>query len=110
MGHFYFGDVGQYYFGANNNGRGLSQQAYHLLPKIREVDRFLLAHPTRERNVVEVHPEVSFAVWNDGKPMAFRKSRREGEDERSPLINQLWPGERERRGSRYGRTTVSAMI
>ena len=38
---------------------GLSKQAYHLLPKIREVDALMT--PRRQRTVVEAHPELCFA-------------------------------------------------
>jgi predicted RNase H-like nuclease len=44
--------------------RGLSKQAFNLLPKIREVDQYLLQHPRDRSRIREVHPEVSFATWN----------------------------------------------
>jgi predicted RNase H-like nuclease/GrpB-like predicted nucleotidyltransferase (UPF0157 family) len=40
-------------------GKGLSQQAYRLIPKIVEVDRFVRSGPPVV--VLESHPEVSFA-------------------------------------------------
>lgn len=46
------------------DGIGLSIQAYHLLPKIREVDALLT--PARQDRVIEVHPELSFLAMNGG--------------------------------------------
>jgi predicted RNase H-like nuclease len=78
------------------DGRGLSQQAYQLLPKIRQVDDSLRADLDCQRRVIEIHPEVSFATWNQGQPMAYRKSQSAGRLERERLIDVQWPGERER--------------
>jgi predicted RNase H-like nuclease len=78
------------------DGRGLSQQAYRLLPKIMEVDGYLREDLARQQRVIEIHPEVSFAVWNGGRPMAFRKSKSSGRLERERLIDRAWPGLRER--------------
>ncbi len=50
-------------------GEGMSIQAFGLLPKVREVDRWLPDAPCR---VVEVHPEVSFAALA-GAPLDVRK-------------------------------------
>jgi predicted RNase H-like nuclease len=78
------------------DGRGLSQQAFRLLPKILEVDGYLREDPGRQRRVIEIHPGVSFAAWNGGRAMAFRKSKSAGRLERERLIDRVWPGERER--------------
>jgi predicted RNase H-like nuclease len=78
------------------DGRGLSQQAYQLLPKILQVDESLRADLDRQRRVFEIHPEVSFAQWNRGRPMAYRKSKSAGRLERERLIDAAWPGEHER--------------
>ena len=64
--------------------RGLSIQAFHLLPKVREVRAVLnpgdLATEARPR-VAEVHPETSFAVLA-GKPMSASKRQPAGQAER----------------------------
>jgi predicted RNase H-like nuclease len=78
------------------DGRGLSQQAYRLLPKIMEVDRYLREDVSRQQRVIEIHPEVSFAVWNRGRSMGYRKSKLVGRAERECLIDREWPGVRER--------------
>lgn len=51
-------------------GKGLSQQAWRLVPKIAEVDD-LVAKLTRP--VLEVHPEVAFAVVT-GTPLPRKRS------------------------------------
>lgn len=88
------------------DGRGLTKQAFFLLPKIRQVDDLLLRAPGCIRRIREVHPEVSFAIWNGGQPMRFNKAKSEGRQERERLINREWPGERDRlarelRGNRF---------
>jgi len=77
-------------------GKGLSQQAWRLLPKIREVDTFLRADLSRAEWILEVHPEVSFYFWNGEAPLSQSKKSREGRRARTHLIDQTWPGERER--------------
>jgi predicted RNase H-like nuclease len=88
------------------DGRRMSQQGFGILRKICEVDRMLSGDPRLQDRVREVHPEVCFAVWNNGMPMLHRKSRGPGRVEREALIDSVWPGERERlrrvlRGHRY---------
>lgn len=78
------------------DGRRMSQQAFGILRKIREVDELLSGDPRLQDRVREVHPELCFAMWNKGTPMLHRKSRRPGRFEREALIDSLWLGERER--------------
>ena len=61
------------------SGRGISRQAFGILPKVEEVDRIMA--PGRQRHIVEAHPEVSLAV-RAGRPMAHPKRRPEGRAER----------------------------
>jgi predicted RNase H-like nuclease len=92
------------------DGRGMSRQAYGIAHKIGEVDAVLRSGPPalRER-VVEVHPEVSFCLWNEGRAMRHAKKRPDGADERRALVASAWPGATERltaqldaAGRRYG--------
>lgn len=71
----------------------MSRQAFGILPKIREVDTALAEHPAWTSRVVEVHPEVSFALWNGGSAMVHRKKSAEGKTERRELIESEWPGQ-----------------
>lgn len=88
------------------DGRRLTRQAFGILRKIREVDALLASNPALQDAVREVHPELSYAVWNAGRPMAHRKSRVAGRCERERLIEGRWPGRRadlveQLRGSAY---------
>lgn len=78
------------------DGRGLSKQACYLLPKIRELDEYLLGHVHDRSRILEVHPEVCFAAWNAGKALQHRKSNGSGRAERLSLIDSVWNGEAER--------------
>lgn len=73
-------------------GKEVSQQAFGILPKIREVDEVLRASRTLAARVVEVHPEVSFALMNRGLAMTFGKKRPNGKAERRALLDRQWPG------------------
>lgn len=68
------------------NGVGLSQQAFHLLPKLRELDA--LVTPRLQKRLVECHPELAFALMNDGKPVLSRKRTPEGQRERHRLLKR----------------------
>ena len=76
------------------DGRGLSKQAFAILPKIDEVDSMLTSQPALQQRVREVHPEVCFATWNSGAPMKSRKSLSAGRFERERLIESVWPEQR----------------
>ena len=71
------------------SGKGLSIQAYHLLPKIRELARAL--DPSLQPAVAEVHPETSFAVLR-GAPCAAAKRTVEGRRERLAALAAEFPG------------------
>ncbi len=74
------------------DGRRLSLQTFGILRKIREVDALLTSDPTLQQTVREIHPELSFTVWNANQPMQHRKSRPAGRSERELLIESKWPG------------------
>ncbi|MGM0576115.1 MAG: DUF429 domain-containing protein [Myxococcota bacterium] len=60
-------------------GRGLNIQGFHILPKVREVDR-TIASADQDR-VFEAHPELAFRALA-GRPMAETKRRQPGREER----------------------------
>jgi predicted RNase H-like nuclease len=62
---------------------GLSKQAFHLLPKIREVDAVMT--PRQQRTIVEVHPELCFATLL-GAPCQAPKRTSEGRAERLAAV------------------------
>lgn len=49
--------------------KGISIQAFHLFPKVREIDALLRAAPGRRQQVFESHPEVAFQRLNGGRPL-----------------------------------------
>lgn len=71
-----------------NTGRGLSIQAFHLLPKVREVRAVLTPEdlsPQAWPQAAEVHPETSFAVLA-GQPMSASKRQPAGKAERMAAL------------------------
>ncbi|SEP19154.1 DUF429 domain-containing protein [Aquisalimonas asiatica] len=73
-------------------GRALSRQAWNIVPLIHAMDRFLQRDTQWRERVYEVHPELSFALWNGGTPMRHNKKRSPGRQERIALIERDLPG------------------
>jgi predicted RNase H-like nuclease len=67
-------------------GKGLTKQAWAIMPKIREVD--VLLTPERQSWVREGHPEVSFAQINNGEAVTLSKHTAEGRRERMSLLTK----------------------
>jgi predicted RNase H-like nuclease len=72
--------------------RGLSRQAFHLIPRIREVDAQLQRDPSLAERLVESHPELAFAHRNGGTPMRHSKREAAGRAERQALLDMHFPG------------------
>lgn len=72
-------------------GKSMSLQAYGILAKVRELDTAIRASDA-QRRVIEVHPEVSFTLWNRGRPMRHAKRKPAGKAERRRLIEREWRG------------------
>jgi predicted RNase H-like nuclease len=53
--------------------RGITKQAFAIHPKVEQIDRLLQRHHALRGRVYEVHPEVSFAMWNGGHPIPESK-------------------------------------
>jgi predicted RNase H-like nuclease len=70
----------------HGNGVGLSQQAFHLIPKLRELDKVIT--PELQPRLVEAHPELAFALMNDGRPVLSRKRKPDGRIERLDLLRR----------------------
>ncbi|WP_214878491.1 DUF429 domain-containing protein [Exiguobacterium sp. ERU653] len=62
-------------------GKGISKQAWHLVPRIREFQR------VEAENVYESHPEVCFSVML-GQEASHRKKTSEGQEERIELLRK----------------------
>jgi predicted RNase H-like nuclease len=66
------------------SGKGMSRQAFGICAKIAEVNAVM--SPSRQDQIVEVHPEVSFWRMAHRQPMQFPKKRPEGYAERLKLL------------------------
>jgi predicted RNase H-like nuclease len=69
--------------------RGLSQQAWGIAPKIKQVDDAITSD--YQRGTFEVHPEVCFWALNQHRPMAHNKKSQEGIAERIALLRRVFP-------------------
>tara|TARA_B100000809_G_scaffold248929_1_gene279559 strand:- start:1369 stop:2115 length:747 start_codon:yes stop_codon:yes gene_type:complete len=72
-------------------GKGLSKQAWFIVPKMRELDGFLQQRPDLQSCVDECHPEVAFAALNALAPMRFNKKTAEGYAERLAILCRYYP-------------------
>ncbi|WP_148413551.1 DUF429 domain-containing protein [Haloferax sp. KTX1] len=72
-------------------GAGLSIQAWHLVPKIREVDAVLRETPRARERVFESHPELAFAAFA-GEPLSEPKSTPEGRARRLDVLGTAFAG------------------
>lgn len=69
-------------------GKGLSKQAFHLLPKIAELDAAVTTD--HQRHLFECHPESCF-VSLAGRPLDTTKRTAVGLDERTELLRPHFP-------------------
>ncbi len=65
-------------------GSALTLQSFGLFAKLRQVDDAMT--PELQATVHEVHPELSFARMNGGRPMEISKQKREGQDARIEML------------------------
>ncbi|HYL16674.1 MAG TPA: DUF429 domain-containing protein [Terriglobales bacterium] len=70
-------------------GRGLSQQAWGIIPKIKQVDDAITSDC--QQWAFEVHPEICFWALNERCPMSYNKKTKEGGAERIALVHRVFP-------------------
>lgn len=70
------------------SGKTMSRQTFANLLRIEAVDRLMV--PERQRYLIEVHPEVSFAALV-GRPMANPKTVSQGRLERLGALSRAFP-------------------
>lgn len=72
---------------------GIQNQAWAIVPRIREVDRFLqkFAGSVSEDQILEAHPEVCFWALNGEEPMAHPKESQAGVEERRNVLESHDP-------------------
>jgi len=69
----------------------MSQQAWHIIPKIRAVDSLLRRDPALQQKIREVHPEVCFRTLA-GRHLMHAKKTTQGREERIQLL-EPWFGD-----------------
>ena len=74
---------------AGIDGKRCTRQAFSIFKKIREVDALLT--PALQERVREGHPEVTFAVMQDGRPMENSKKSRLGRMARLDALRRHFP-------------------
>lgn len=74
-------------------GKALSAQSIGIIPKIRELDEYLTAHPEHRARVYESHPELVFAKLS-GTPVMEKKRESDGEHKRLSILSQFVPAVR----------------
>jgi predicted RNase H-like nuclease len=72
-------------------GRGLSRQAWNIVPKISAIDTLLCANGALRDVLRECHPELCFRALNAGQAMRFSKKRPEGRKERLGVLEIHFP-------------------
>ncbi len=74
-------------------GKGLSIQAWNIVPRMREVDELLAHQPALRTVVVESHPEWVFAGFagNENQQPLPPKKTSLGQQRRLALLNELFP-------------------
>jgi len=71
-------------------GRGLSQQSWNIVPKIRQIDELLLSTPSLQGVLRECHPEVCFWALNDKQAMRHNKKQEAGRHERLAVLQKYF--------------------
>jgi len=67
-------------------GKGLSRQAWNLVPKIREADRLRRASPALAGRLHESHPELCFWALNHRQAPLHNKKIQDGHRERLAIL------------------------
>ena len=72
-------------------GRGLSLQAWGIVPKIREIDTLLCDNRALRGVLRECHPELCFWALNGRRAMQFNKKLEAGRQERLAVLEAYFP-------------------
>lgn len=79
-----YGEANQINRKSSLNNIGISQQAYGIFPKLKEIDEFMT--PERQKIIREIHPELCFYELNNKTSLEKSKSSSEGSMERGKLL------------------------
>ena len=72
-------------------GKGVSKQAFYLLPKIRETEKLLRSSDSDVLEWLETHPELCFSSFNGALPMKENKKTDAGFRERKSVLARHIP-------------------
>jgi predicted RNase H-like nuclease len=72
-------------------GRGLSKQAWNIVPKIREIDTLLCGNRALRGVLRESHPELCFRALNGKQAMQYNKKKEEGQQQRLAVLEHYFP-------------------
>ena len=72
-------------------GKGISKQAFYLLPKIREAEALLRSPNSHGADWLETHPELCFTSFNGAVPMEDNKKTEAGFRERKSVLARHIP-------------------
>jgi predicted RNase H-like nuclease len=72
-------------------GRGLSRQAWNIVPKIRDIDALLGSNGALRGVLRESHPELCFWALNGQQAMHDNKKQRAGQQERLRVLERYFP-------------------
>lgn len=75
-------------------GFSIQNQAWGIVPRIREVDEFLDMNPTARDRLIETHPELCFYALNDQQPVVASKTTEAGIQRRAELLAAEHPDAR----------------
>ncbi len=69
-------------------GKGLSQQAFGIVPKMAEVDAFCVKRVNNHPIIREVHPEICLWALNGKRAMEYNKKKKAGLEERLGVLSK----------------------
>ena len=70
-------------------GKKLSKQVWFIIPKIKDLDKFLLHNKIARQNIWESHPEINFKLLK-GSDLQYSKKVPEGIKERLEILDRYW--------------------
>ena len=71
--------------------KGLAIQTWSIMPKIKEVDKFMAGNKLARRVIREVHPELCFWAFNNKRPVLSKKNEESGVYERRGILRSQYP-------------------
>lgn len=73
------------------NGKKLSKQTWNIVPKIKQLEKFLVSNTYYLNKIRESHPEICFYALSNNKPMQNSKKTEDGIKERLNLMKNIFP-------------------